>query len=253
MSQLYLFLLLLLHLGNLAYAGFELTKVEGITYRISRTSPDSLRIIWKDDQGASLNTFPKVSAFLSRKNTPPKLLMNGGIFDRNTHPSGLLIQDGTELSPVNREEGYGNFFLKPNGIFLINDGKARIISTTEYPLENTVVDQAVQSGPLLLRKQVIHPKFNKESSSRLHRNGIGIKEDGSVVMAMTDYNSYKFPNLYEFAQLFLKLQCNDALFLDGDISQMESGAEMKKPSNGFSSIIAVLNKDPRENTQPNKK
>ena len=59
---------------------------------------------------------------------------------------------------------------------------------------------------------------------------------------MTDFNSPKFPNLYEFANLFQSLGCEDALFLDGDLSQMKSGSEITKASNHFGSIIAVLKK-----------
>jgi hypothetical protein len=39
--------------------------------------------------------------------------------------------------------------------------------------------------------------------------------------------------------LFRSLGCEDALFLDGDISQMRSGEDVTKPSNNFGSIIAV--------------
>jgi uncharacterized protein YigE (DUF2233 family) len=39
--------------------------------------------------------------------------------------------------------------------------------------------------------------------------------------------------------MFRGLDCADALFLDGDISQMKTGAAMQQPSNQFGSIIAV--------------
>ncbi len=34
-------------------------------------------------------------------------------------PVGLLVEDGRTLSPVATGDGAGNFFLKPNGIFMI--------------------------------------------------------------------------------------------------------------------------------------
>ena len=64
-----------------------------------------------------------------------------------------------------------------------------------------------------------------------------------MILAITDINSPKHPNLYEFAQLFKQLGCEDALFLDGDISQMKTGAAMLEPSNGFGSYIAVKSKE----------
>ena len=102
------------------------------------------------------------------------------------------------------------------------------------------VEQAVQSGPLLLHRGKIHSKFNADSQSRLLRNGVGVLANGKVLFAMTDFHSQKLPNLYEFAQLFRGLGCKDALFLDGDLSQMKSGADIMKSRNDFGSMIAVV-------------
>lgn len=230
---------------TLAFLGFataapEKKTVDGVTYHILHASADSVRILWKDSNGKQMRTLPEAAHDLTSKGHKVDTLMNGGIFEPKGIPSGLLIQDGVELRPVNRENGYGNFFLKPNGIFLISAKGAAVISTEEYPLSGVNVRHAVQSGPLLLRNAKIHPAFNAGSSSRLHRNGVGVAKDGKVVFAMSDFHSPKFPNLHEFARLFQSLGCNDALFLDGDISQMRSGAEVTKPSNLFGSIIAVI-------------
>lgn len=214
--------------------------IDGVTYHVIRAQAASLRIVWKDDHGVALRTFPAAARFLTGKGTKPGTLMNGGIFEPGGIPSGLLIQGGKELNPVNRNRGEGNFFLQPNGIFLIGSAGAAVISTDEYPVKDIVISQAVQSGPLLLRRNRIHPAFNANSTSRLHRNGVGVATNGEVVFAMTDLDSAKFPNLHEFAVLFLTLGCEDALFLDGDISQMRSGDDMNKESNQFGSIIAVM-------------
>jgi uncharacterized protein YigE (DUF2233 family) len=95
---------------------------------------------------------------------------------------------------------------------------------------------------MLLREDQIHPAFNAASENRLHRNGIGVDKEGQVVLLMTDGNSAKFPNLHEFALAFRHLGCADALFLDGDISQMRSGEDLLRLSNRFGSIIAVVEK-----------
>ncbi|MEY3895752.1 MAG: hypothetical protein RLZZ214_1272 [Verrucomicrobiota bacterium] len=214
--------------------------VAGVTYQILRAPAEAVRIVWKDSDGKQLRNMPDVARHLERGGLTVDTLMNGGIFEPGGVPSGLMIQDGKELNPVNRSEGNGNFFLKPNGIFLIGAKGAAVIATEEYPQKDVAVQQAVQSGPLLLRKGKVHPAFNANSSSRLHRNGVGVSKDGMVVFAMTDFHSPKFPNLHEFAQLFRTLGCDDALFLDGVISQMRSGQEIAKSSNDFGSIIAVI-------------
>lgn len=230
---------LFLLLGVRGVAEPEKKTVDGVVYHILRVPPESVRILWKDAQGRQLGTFPAAARYLLRNGETATVMMNGGIFEPGRIPSGLLIQDGKVLTPVNREKGKGNFFLEPNGIFLIGSEGAAVVRTDEYPLKDVAVHWAVQSGPLLLRKGKVHPRFNASSTSRLHRNGVGVTTDGDVVFAITDFESPKRPNLYEFARLFVRLDCPDALFLDGDLSLMRWGDEVSKPSGHFASIIAV--------------
>lgn len=218
----------------------EKKVIDGVTYQILKVSPDRVRLLWKADDGQQLRTFPAASKFLKGKGIAVETLMNGGIFEPGGIPSGLLVQDGKEMNPVNRNKGEGNFFLQPNGIFLISEKGAAVIRTDEYPQKNVVVKHAVQSGPLLLRGGKVHQAFNANSKSELHRNGVGVTKTGEVVFVITDFHSDKFVNLHQFAMLFKTLGCEDALFLDGDISQMRSGADMEKQSNSFGSIFAVV-------------
>lgn len=242
MQALPVFIVCLAFVTELVHGAPEKKIVDGVTYHVLHASPASVRMVWKDTNGKQLRDFPSVVRYLEEAKLPVDTLMNGGIFEPGGVPSGLLIQDGKELHPVNRNKGEGNFFLQPNGIFLIGSKGAAVIRTDEHPLAGISIQQAVQSGPLLLRHGKIHPAFNAGSPSRLHRNGVGVTRNGEVIFAMTDFNSAKFPNLHEFARLFQTLGCDDALFLDGDISQMRSGKDLAKPSNQFGSIIAVIGK-----------
>lgn len=220
-------------------AASEKKIIDGMTYHILAAPASSIKIVWKDDAGKALRTFPEVARWMESKKIAVDTIMNGGIFEPGGIPSGLLIQGGKELNPVNRNRGEGNFFLQPNGIFLIHQGGAAVIRTEEYPMRDQKIHYAVQSGPLLLRQGKTHPVFRAESTSRLHRNGVGVAKTGEVIFVMTDFRSAKFPNLYEFADSFRKLGCDDALFLDGDISQMRSGTDIHKDSNPFGSMIVV--------------
>ncbi len=240
MSSLKKITFLFLLFATTGMAAPEKKIVEGVTYHILQVSPDRIHLLWKGDDGQQLRNFPAASKFLKGKGIALETLMNGGIFEPGGIPSGLLVQDGKEMNPVNRNKGEGNFFLQPNGIFLISDKGAAVIRTDEYPQKNVVVKQAVQSGPLLLRGGKVHPAFNANSESKLHRNGVGVTKTGEVVLVMTDFNSGKFVNLHQFAQLFKSLGCDDALYLDGTISRMSSGAEMEKNSGSFGSIFAVV-------------
>ncbi|GAA5483035.1 phosphodiester glycosidase family protein [Haloferula sargassicola] len=214
-------------------------EVDGVKYRLVIAEAAAIRIVWQDGDGKALRTFPAAAGYLGGKGGKLVALMNGGIFEPGGVPSGLLVQEGKELRPVNRREGKGNFFLKPNGIFYVTETGAGVVKTEEWPVAGKVAF-AVQSGPLLLRAGKVHPVFRKESTSRLHRNGVGVKPDGTVVLAISDFHSPKFPNLYEFAMLFQSLGCEDALFFDGDISRMITEGWEKAGGQAYGSFVGVV-------------
>ena len=216
---------------------------EGVHYHVIPAPPRSVQILWLGEDGKALRSFPRAFAYLESKNHSTRCLMNGGIFEPKGIPSGLLIQDGKTLNPLNPKDGKGNFFLKPNGVLLIGKDRALIMNSALYHEKMTGIRFAVQSGPLLLEKGVIHPAFRSKSTSRLHRNGVGVRDDGMLVLVMTDIESQKLPNLHEFAEYFRSLGCKNALFLDGDLSQMQIGEELGEPSNYFGSIIAILGEE----------
>lgn len=222
------------------FANPETVTRDGVRYFVWKAKPENVRVLWKDDAGKQLPDLPAARTYLEGKSEKTLMLMNGGIFEPGGIPSGLLVQNGKELRPVNRRDGEGNFFLKPNGIFLISDKGARVIETGKWPPGGEKVSYAVQSGPLLLENGRIHPAFNKGSESRLLRNGVGVAGDGTVIFAISDSKGGKDPNLYGFADLFSSLGCKDALFLDGNISRMSFGDDLKKPTGGFGSLIAVV-------------
>lgn len=240
-------LTLILVLSTLAsHARVEEREVDGVPYRFIRAQASEIRIVWKDDDGRQLRTFKQAHSYLASLGKPPLAITNGGIFEPQEIPSGLLIQQGKELRPINRREGDGNFFLKPNGIFLITSQGPAVIDSREYPLPDVSVIHAVQSGPLLLRRGKIHPEFRANSTSRLVRNGVGVTKDGTVILAITRTPSTKLPNLHEFASFFVALGCSDALFLDGSISQLRTGDALTQPGGSFGSFVAVINEKAEE-------
>ncbi|MEM0897946.1 MAG: phosphodiester glycosidase family protein [Verrucomicrobiota bacterium] len=224
-----------------AAAAQEITKVEeaGISYRVIVAAPSQIRVVWKDEKQNQLKQIPAADAYLRRNGEDPVMITNGGIYEPGLVPSGLLIQEGKEMNPVNRRKGKGNFFLQPNGIFLIRDGKAEVLDTVDYR-GGTGVSFAVQSGPLLLKGGKTHPVFKANSKYRLHRNGTGVRKDGKVIIAITDFRQAKLPTLHDFADFFRRKGCDDALFLDGDISLMRGRGELGKRGNPFASMIAVV-------------
>jgi uncharacterized protein YigE (DUF2233 family) len=47
-------------------------------------------------------------------------------------------------------------------------------------------------------------------------------------------------NLWDFAGLFLQLGCQDALFLDGAISQMDTNPAKAVSSNQFAAMFVIV-------------
>ena len=133
----------------------------------------------------------------------------------------------------------GNFFLKPNGVFLVRDGKAEVVDTADYQTSMGVT-YAVQSGPLLLKNGKTHPVFKGAQSSGFIGTVWEVRKDRTVVLVITEFRQEKYPTLHDFAELFRSLGCEDALYLDGVISLMRGAADLTKKGNPFASMIAVV-------------
>ena len=216
----------------------DVKVIGSVNYYVFRSSAEKVRMIWSNEKSIPYRDFAAVIPIMQQAGEKPLMLMNGGIFEPGGIPSGLYWEKGIEKHPLNLRDAPGNFFLKPNGVFLIRNNEAKIVEASAFVA--TGVTYAVQSGPLLLNKGVRHPAFMKESSNRLHRNGVGVDKNGTVIFVMSQRNSPVLPNLYEFAEVFRTLGCADALFLDGDISQMQWGATLGKTSNLFGTIISIV-------------
>ncbi len=163
---------------------------------------------------------------------------NGGMFKPDYSPVGLYVENEKELSPINLQNGKGNFFLKPNGIFYISKwNKAGIIESSNYDKIKGNIKYATQSGPLLLLNGNVHDKFRENSVNKHIRSGVGIIDTNTVVFII----SKKPVNFYDFAMLFKEeFNCKNALYLDGFISEMYlPELELTKSENEFSILINV--------------
>lgn len=182
------------------------------------TATQDIRVFWADEQGRPFKQFDRLSRWLNDQGKKLVFAMNAGMFHPDLSPVGLLVVDGKQVSPLNTASGAGNFFLKPNGVFLVTDGGPEVVESTEYSGVRSSVRMATQSGPLLLRRGVIHPAFNPASTSRLIRNGVGVS--GRVAVFVM---SNRPVNFHEMAVYFRDvLRCQDALYLDGVVSRLYS-------------------------------
>lgn len=225
-----------------ASADSEQIERNGTVFHTYVVSPSRIDLFWQDHSGKRYGQFSTLQKALAAESRQVEFMMNGGIFEEGGIPSGLLIIDHRIVHPLNTADGRGNFYLKPNGVFYIDDSGAHVLSTPEYALRKPKPRLAIQSGPLLLRSGHVHPAFKPSSTNYLHRNGVGIRKDGKVVFAITEFGQKKYCSLYEFADLFRSLGCDDALFLDGDLSKMVVNPGQIPPGNYFGAIFAVAPK-----------
>ncbi len=85
-------------------------------FHLYRARADELSIHWKDVDGGVMRTFDAVLSHLRAEGKKVAFLTNGGIFEPGGVPSGLHIEAGKELRPLNLADGKGNVFLKPNAL-----------------------------------------------------------------------------------------------------------------------------------------
>ncbi|WP_445503375.1 phosphodiester glycosidase family protein [Microvirga sp. G4-2] len=174
-----------------------------------------VRLFWRGPGGDVLGSFDRL------KETPEgarvAFAMNAGMYDEDRSPVGLYVENGKQLKAANTRNGPGNFHLKPNGIFYVKGRQAGVLETGAYLKRKIRPDFATQSGPMLVINGQIHPRFSEQSTSRKIRNGIGVKDQHTVVFAISE-DPVTFST---FAHLFRdELGCADALFLDGSVSSL---------------------------------
>ncbi len=203
------------HPASIATPRFTAIRVDVRTQR--------LELFLRDDAGHTFNRFDRLKSWLASRNQQLRFAMNAGMFQPDLSPVGLLVQNGQEVSPLNLANGTGNFFLKPNGVFLVSDAGPRIVESNEYPALAKGVRLATQSGPLLVRNGVLHPAIAAASTSRLVRNGVGISGD-TIIFVISEQPV----TFYELATYFRdELHCANALYLDGVVSSLYS-AELQR-------------------------
>ena len=225
-----------------ATPGLEAVTFRGEGFLVRSVDPkkEDLRLFWKDDQGNLLHDFAGLEKAVGAKGERLVFAANAGMFEPDSRPVGLLVQNGNEVSPLNLNEGAGNFYLKPNGVFVINEKhEARVVESSDYVTLLTPPLWATQSGPLLVHGGDIHPDFIEDSKNKFVRSGVGVRKDGAVVFAIS-----KTPvNFYDFAALFLgKLKCPNALYLDGNISAFHVPGDKDTVPHSFGPMFGLVEK-----------
>ncbi len=206
-------------------------------YRVN-LAEDDLCFYWQGEDGKPLKSIGALKRHINAIGDSLLFATNGGMYLKNRSPQGLYIENGVKLRPMDTgKKAKTNFYMKPNGVFLITeDNEAKVVTTEKYP-EKEAVKFATQSGPMLLIDGKIHPTFREGSQSKYVRSGVGIVNEQEIVFVITN----EVINFYDFA-LFYKevLGCKNALYLDGAISRMYIKESQRLDlGGGFGCMIAV--------------
>jgi len=185
---------------------------------------EKLELFLSDEHGKPFNRFATLESWLAKQGRKLVFGMNGGMYHGDFSPVGLFVGVAKKTTPVNLEKGEGNFFLKPNGVFLVTSSGAQVVESSRLSTIREKLVIATQSGPLLVLDGKLHPAFKPKSENQLFRNGVGVKSAKEVIFV----NSEEPVNFDEFARLFRdQLGCRNALFLDGTVSSLHS-SELKR-------------------------
>lgn len=211
----------LARLDHASAVEFSTIEVAGKSVTICRVNvrKERLQLFHRDESGQPFKSFERLTVWLQPRGQKLVFAMNGGMYHSDFSAVGLSVSSGQELAPLNTTNGVGNFFLKPNGVFLVSEAGARVVESSEYPRLREHAIIATQSGPLLVQDGKIHPAFKPNSENRLIRNGVGVLSPDVVLFAISEAPV----NFHEFATMFRDtLQCPDALYLDGVVSSLHA-------------------------------
>ena len=229
-------LLLLLTAGLISFTTIQNSLDDQILAYTVDTKTQDLQLYWKNDSSEILGSIQNLKTYVESKNLILTFAVNGGMYMQNLRPLGLFIQNGKTKKSINKSNGNGNFYLKPNGIFYITTDNIPFVCTTADFADNGKIKYATQSGPMLIIDGQIHSAFKEGSTNLNIRNGVGILPNNKVVFAMSKTEI----NFYDFAEYFQRLGCKNALYLDGFVSRTYLPEKMWTQTDGnFGVIIGV--------------
>jgi uncharacterized protein YigE (DUF2233 family) len=202
-----------------------------------------LRLASRDAEGDYLRSFDRLEEVLGREAPRVRFAMNAGMFNGAGAPIGLYVARGEEQHVLRLTEGPGNFHLKPNGVFWLDEaGLVHIDTSDAYAQAAPRAYWATQSGPMLVIDGAMHPRFAEDGESRLVRNGVGVRDEHTALFVI----SSGFVSFGRFARFFRdELRCDDALFLDGTVSSLWAPAlDRRDNDHALGPMVVVLERSP---------
>lgn len=120
----------LMALSHAGYAAeFSAAEIAGKCVTVCRVDvkKERLQLFHRDEKGAPFKRFTPLADWLGARGRRLVFAMNAGMYHGNFSAVGLSVSEGRQLTPLNVAAGEGNFFLKPNGVFLVSEAGARVV------------------------------------------------------------------------------------------------------------------------------
>jgi uncharacterized protein YigE (DUF2233 family) len=188
--------------------------------------------------GADKQPFASLSAFAASVDAATiAFAMNGGMYGDDLKAIGYYVQNGDRMGELNRAEGTGNFYMKPNGVFFGTGGKWQVLGSNTF--FNTVKDRpqfGTQSGPLMVVDGKLHPDIQDNGPSRAIRNGVGVDSGGKAHFVISNA-PVSFGQLARYFRDEVKVR--NALYLDGAVSSLWDPARERMDKGRVGPIIVV--------------
>ncbi len=212
---------------------------------LENTDKLQLKLFWRVNNDNTNKSVKPLYTFNKLKNTLTEqqnlaFAVNAGMYNKAFAPIGYTVINNQQILSLNLKQGIGNFHLMPNGVFWWNDNGFYITESQvmdEMLKSGSTPKYATQSGPMLVINGKIHDKFRENSTSKKIRNGVGICDNGMIKFVTSNIPV----NFYNFAKLFQeKLQCDNALFLDGGIATALYAPEVQRTDNKNMGVMIGL-------------
>jgi uncharacterized protein YigE (DUF2233 family) len=189
------------------------------------------------------DSLPALQVFLGPAARRVDFALNAGMYQPDRSPVGLFVAGGRAVAPLNRADGDGNFFLKPNGVFWTDAAGAPHLDETEaFATCAPAAAWATQSGPLIVRGGALHPAIAENGTSLTVRDAVGVA-GGRALFVVSDA-PVSFGRLARFMRD--GLGCPDALYLDGHVASLWAPALRRQDGRtGLGTFVVVLARDRR--------
>ncbi|EAQ30256.1 hypothetical protein NAP1_05750 [Erythrobacter sp. NAP1] len=206
-----------------------------LTHCIADPATHRIRTSLAPSSGDDFGTIRAWAA--GRNESAIAFVMNAGMYGDDLRPLGYFVEDGERLAELDRGDGSGNFYMKPNGVFFGTGGNWNIIETGVFLRTiGTRPAFGTQSGPMLVVNGELHPDFQENGPSRAIRNGVGIDEEGRAHFVISN----EAISFGRFARFFRdELQTPNALFLDGNISSLWNPASGRMDDRRVGPLLVV--------------